>query len=229
MPLASMLPPIVFFDAVGTLLHPEPPAPVVYADVGHRFGSRLDETVIAQRFREAFHRQEQADYAAGLRTSEEREWMRWKAIVAEVLDDVSDPEGCFAELHSHFARADAWRCEPHTSDVLETLASRGHRPGIASNFDARLRQVVTGLPDLRHARELVISSEIGWRKPAPSFFAEMCQRSGSPPGQVVYVGDDESNDYEGGRAFGLQVVLLSPTRRASVPPEAVITSLMDLV
>lgn len=229
MPRASTLPPVVFFDAVGTLLHPEPPAPVVYAAVGRRFGSRLDEAEIAQRFRAAFLRQEQADHSIGLRTSEEREWMRWRAIVAEVLDDVSDPEGCFAELHSHFARPNAWRCEPHTSHVLEALAGRGHRLGIASNFDARLRGVVEGLSDLRLVRQLVISSEIGWRKPAPSFFAEMCQRVASPPGRIVYVGDDENNDYAGARACGLQAILLDPTRRPTVPPEAVITSLMDLV
>ena len=226
---ASTLPPVVFFDSVGTLLHPEPPAPVVYAAIGRRFGSRLDEAMIAARFRTAFHRQEEADYAAGLRTSEEREWLRWRAIVAEVLDDVSDTEACFAELHAHFARPDAWRCEPHTSDVLETLARRGHRLGIASNFDARLRRVVEGLPTLRPVRQLVISSEIGWRKPAPPFFAELCRRAESPPEQIVYVGDDENNDYAGARASGLQAVLLDPTRRATVPPEAIITSFTDLV
>lgn len=226
---ASSLPPVVFFDAVGTLLHPEPPAPEVYAAVGRRFGSRLVVTEIAQRFRVAFHRQEQVDHAAGLRTSEEREWMRWRAIVAEVLDDVAEPEKCFAELHAHFAQPDAWRCEPHTSQVLKTLAGRGHRLGIASNFDTRLRQVVDGLSDLRLIRQLVISSEIGWRKPAPAFFEEMGQRSASPPEQIVYVGDDENNDYVGGRAFGLRVIMLDPNRRATLPPESVITSLKDLV
>ena len=31
----------VFFDAVGTLLHPDPSAAEVYAGVGRRYGSRL--------------------------------------------------------------------------------------------------------------------------------------------------------------------------------------------
>ena len=31
----------VFFDAVGTMIHPDPPAATVYARVGRRFGSRL--------------------------------------------------------------------------------------------------------------------------------------------------------------------------------------------
>src|SRR5262245_54780253 len=99
----------VAFDAVGTLLFPEPSAAVVYADVGRRFGSRLDVEEIARRFRAAFHEEEQIDVADDLRTSEEREERRWRRIVKRVLDDVSDGEQCFRRLYDHFARPDAWR------------------------------------------------------------------------------------------------------------------------
>ncbi len=101
MPPSFALAPVVFFDAVGTLLHPEPSAPMVYASVGRQFGSRLEESVINDRFRAAFRRQEEADYAGGLRTDEEREVARWRAIVGEVLDDVSDGEACFQALYAH--------------------------------------------------------------------------------------------------------------------------------
>lgn len=193
MPPSLVLPPVVFFDAVGTLLHPDPPAPAVYAAVGRRSGSRLDEAAIAARFRAAFRRQEEADRTAGLRTDEAREVARWRAIVREVLDDVLDTERCFQELYAHFAKADAWRCEPETAEVLAALASRGHVLGIASNFDHRLRGLVENLPAFRSVRYLVISSEIGWRKPAPEFFAEMCRQAGAPREQVLYVGDDPVN------------------------------------
>src|SRR5581483_10886690 len=165
MPLPFPLPAVVVFDAVGTLIHPEPPAPVVYASVGRRFGSRLDEAAIRTRFRAAFRRQEEADYAGNLRTDERREFARWQAIVGEVLDDVTDAEKCFQELYAHFARADAWRCESQTAEVLAGLAARGHVLGIASNFDHRLRGLVENMPALGPIRYLVISSEVGWRKP----------------------------------------------------------------
>src|SRR5689334_3886912 len=99
----------VFFDAVGTLIHPEPPAPVVYAEVGRSFGSRLTPAEIAARFRTAFAREDALDLAAGLRTNEERERRRWRHIVGAVLDDVSDAGGCFEELFAHFGRPAAWR------------------------------------------------------------------------------------------------------------------------
>jgi putative hydrolase of the HAD superfamily len=226
-PLA--LPAIVFFDAVGTLISPEPSAPAVYATVGRRFGSRLDESTIAARFRAAFQRQEETDRAGGLRTGEEREVARWRAIVGEVLDDVPDAEACFHELYAHFARPEAWRCTTGTDDVLNALDERGHILGLASNFDRRLRHLVEGLPPLRPIRNLVISSEIGWRKPAPEFYAEMCRQAGVPAGEILYVGDDLLNDYEGARAAGMRTVLLDPRQRTAVPSTARLISLTELV
>jgi putative hydrolase of the HAD superfamily len=229
MPRARFLPPIIFFDAVGTLLSPEPSAPAVYAATGRRFGSRLDEVTITARFRTAFRRQEEADYLAGLRTSEERELARWRTIVGEVLDDVADREGCFQELYAHFARPDVWACVPEAAEVLETLSARGHTIGIASNFDHRLRGLVAHLPALRSVCHLVISSEIEWRKPAPDFFAEMCRQAAARPEQVLYVGDDPANDYDGARASGLPVLLFDPQQRTNAPPNVCITSLNDLL
>lgn len=224
---AFSLPPVVFFDAVGTLLHPDPSALAVYARVGRRFGSRLDEAAIAVRFRAAFGRQEKADYAAGLRTDEEREHSRWRSIVGEVLDDVTDAEACFRELYAHFAQAAAWACLPETGQVLATLAARGHMLGIASNFDGRLRGLVEHLPALRPVRHLVISSEIGWRKPAGEFFAAMCRQAATPAEQILYVGDDPANDYAGAQAAGMRAILLDPHGRAA--PEGHIRLLSDLV
>jgi putative hydrolase of the HAD superfamily len=224
-----VLPSVIFFDAVGTLLYPEPTAPAVYAAVGQRFGSRLDQSTITARFRAAFHRQEEADRAGGLRTSEEREIARWRAIVREVLDDVSDDEACFHELYAHFAHPDAWRCATGTEAMLDALSRRGHCLGLASNFDRRLRHLVEGLPPLRPIRHLVISSEIGWRKPAPDFFAEMCRHASSTAAEVLYVGDDFANDYEGARAAGLRALLLGSRQRPAVPEHDCITSLTDLI
>ncbi len=226
---AFSLPPVVFFDAVGTLIHPEPCAAAVYATVGRRYGSRLDEPAISARFRAAFRRQEEVDHAAGLRTDEEREVARWRAIVREVLDDLPDYEACFQELYAHFARPDSWRCLAETAEVLATLAARGHMLGLASNFDRRLRGLVERWPALRPISHLVISSEIGWRKPAVPFFAEMCRQVDEQAKRILLVGDNTANDYVGARAAGLRALLLDPHRRDNVPPEDHITSMTDLL
>jgi putative hydrolase of the HAD superfamily len=197
----------IFFDAVGTLIHPEPPAAAVYAAVGHRYGSRLTEPEIVARFLAAFARQEARDMGAGLRTSEERERQRWRDIVGEVLDDVSDKERCFEELFSHFGRPEAWRGEPGLGNVLNDLG-HSYVLGVASNYDARLHSVLRGLPQFRRVQHIIISSEVGWRKPAPQFFEALCERVGLRPGEMLFVGDDPVNDYGGATAAGLSAVLI---------------------
>src|SRR5260370_39194489 len=101
----------IFLDAVGTLIHPDPPAPVVYEQMGKRFGSHYDAADIQSRFAKAFEHEEQVDRRRGWRTSEKREIERWRHIVANVLDDVIDQNACFQRLFDHFSIPDAWRCD----------------------------------------------------------------------------------------------------------------------
>jgi putative hydrolase of the HAD superfamily len=219
----------VFFDAVGTLLHPDPPVPEVYARAGQRHGSRLTPADVLPRFRTAFRRQEEVDRRFGLRTNEGREHERWQAIVAEVFDDLPDTEGCFQELWDHFARPEAWRVDATAADALGELARAGWQVGIASNFDARLRGIVRGLPALRPVGPLVISSEVGWRKPAPEFFAAVCRAAGLPPQRIFLVGDDLVNDHEGARMAGLGALLLDPEGSIPLDPGEKVTSLAQVV
>lgn len=203
----------IFFDAVGTLIQPYPPAPAVYTEVGHRHGSQLDVATIASRFRTAFEREEEIDRTAGWRTNEVREAERWRRIVRTVLDDVIDPKACFTALFAHFSRPQAWRINPDAARVFPTLAGRGYTLGVASNFDHRLRGIAAGLPEFRLLSHVVISSEVGWRKPAPKFFAALCDQVALPPEQILLVGDDWGNDIQGARASGLQAVLVDPDNR----------------
>src|SRR5262249_32251890 len=138
----------IYFDAVGTLIHPQPSAAAVYAEVGARHGSSYRREQIGQRFTAAFQKQEALDRQHGWKTSEARERERWRDIVAEVLDDVRDAVACFAELYEHFARPDAWTCEPGVAELLANLQRGGYVLGLASNYDHRLHAVIAGLTPL---------------------------------------------------------------------------------
>jgi len=218
----------VFFDAVGTVIYPEPSAAQVYADVGRAFGSGLSVAEIGRRFRSAFAAQEAEDRTAGWRTSEQRELRRWRDIVSQVLDEVRDQEACFAALFEHFARPESWRLDAEAPVLLAHLAQRGYVLGLASNYDRRLRRVVAGMPELACLPHLLISSEVGWRKPAPEFYAALCRVAGLPPERVVHVGDDCENDYRGASAAGLHAVLLDPKAEAA-DKRTVIRRLKDLL
>jgi putative hydrolase of the HAD superfamily len=219
----------IFFDAVGTLIHPEPAAPLVYAEVGHRHGSRLHPAQIAARFRTAFLREEEIDRAASWRSSEAREVERWRHIVADVLDDVSDPAACFETLFTHFGTPQAWRIDADARELVPALVKRGFVLGVASNYDHRLRSVAAGLPEFASLSHLIISAEVGWRKPAAEFFAALCAQTGLPAEQVLLIGDELQNDYEGARAAGLQALLLDPHDSTKVPKPRSMCRLRDLL
>jgi putative hydrolase of the HAD superfamily len=221
----------IFFDAVGTLIHPEPGAAPVYAQIGLRFGSCHEVGAIRQRFAAAFARQEQLDRLRDWRTDETREVERWRQIVGEVLSDVADGDGCFTALYEHFSLAKNWRCEPATGAVLRDLAKRGFRIGIASNFDHRLRPVLQGFAELAGLDLVVISSEVGRRKPAPAFFEALCRASGATPDQVLFVGDDLVNDYDGARRAGCRALLLTPANDVPSNVQAIthLAAVLDMV
>jgi putative hydrolase of the HAD superfamily len=216
----------VAFDAVGTLITPDPPVQLVYFDVGRRHGSHLSVETIRGRFRDAFRAEEERDRTAGWRTGPDRELDRWRRIVSTVLDDVNDTEGCFRELWDHFARPTAWRCLPDVGPVIAELSRRGLVVGLASNFDGRLRDVAAGLPELRPVGPIVVSAEVGRRKPAAEFFAAVVHGFDCAPGEVLLVGDDFENDYVGATAAGLKALFLGHTERAGVVNIAQLRDLM---
>src|SRR5207237_5282299 len=121
------------------------------------------------------------------------ERLRWQRIVSQVLDDVSNPEACFQELFDHFSRPGAWRANEDVV-TLESLAARGLVIAIASNYDRRLHAVVAGIPELRPVSHLIISSEVGWRKPASQFFAVVSPACQVVPEQHGLHGEEPAND-----------------------------------
>ena len=76
--MSERRPRVIYFDAVGTLLHPEPSAAFVYASIGQRLGSQLEVKAIRQTFAAAFASQDLLDRAYGWKTSEQREIERWR-------------------------------------------------------------------------------------------------------------------------------------------------------
>lgn len=205
----------IVYDAVGTLIHVQPSVASIYAEFGKRFGSQLRADEIRRRFHAAFARQDQLDQEAGWRTSEPREKERWRQIVAEVLDDVNDP-ACFPALYDTFARPDVWACDTDAVTVLTHFHGQGIRQAMASNFDRRLRGVIEPMPVARYLESIFISSEIGWRKPAPEFFAHVAESLRLPTNAILFVGDDRVNDYDAALKAGMRALLLDPGKKHDV-------------
>lgn len=221
----------IVLDAVGTLIQPTPSVAIAYTQAAARQGVELDPEVVRARFNGAF----KGDLVRGedgpLSTDEGVEARRWREIVARVLPEVPDPGRAFDELWDHFGRPGCWRVFPDVPPALAAIHEAGLRVCIGSNFDARLHGVVAGLPELSSLVDaIVVSSEVGYRKPHPAFFRAACDRLGLPPDRVLSVGDDFQNDVEGARRAGLWALALArpgdpPAEGPSVPDLAALAEL----
>jgi putative hydrolase of the HAD superfamily len=213
----------IVLDAVGTLIEPEPSVARAYASAALRQGQVVEVSEVKRRFGRHFRNDEVDEQLGPMVTDESIEYRRWRRIVANVLPDLPDIDRAFDELWDHFGRPEAWRCFPDVAPGLAMLRDSGFPVRVASNFDSRLRVVAAGLPELAGFVEtLVISSEVGYRKPHAKFYIAACTSLGLRPDRVLCVGDDPENDVLGAERAGLRSIFLDrdgrkPAGLASFP------------
>ena len=113
--------------------------------------------------------------------------------------------------------------------MLRRLTQRGFVLGTASNYDSRLHRVIVGKSELSPIQHVIISSEVGWRKPAAEFFAAVCRTVGFPADQILFVGDALINDVQGAQAAGLKAVWFNPNDCQDTTGQICISQLAELV
>lgn len=223
----------IVFDAVGTLIHPEPAVAEAYHSIATRYGSRLERADVAERFRSAFRQSEAMSFCGVATTnshclsSDAIEAARWRWIVGQVVPDVTDREQCFDDLWRHFASPASWACFDEVERNLTALRENGYRLAIASNFDSRLHSVCEGHPCLNLIEHRFVSSETGYRKPAQEFYAAVISRLNCPADQILMIGDDPEHDVVGPQVAGMGSLLLD--RRLHKDSADAIKSLNDLM
>ena len=127
-----------------------------------------------------------------------------------------DPERLPAEaiptlLHTHMRElARAVFLPAHHRTLLETLRRR-HRLAVVSNFDytptARFvleREGVAGLFET-----IVVSDEVGWRKPNRLIYERAMERLAIGPSEALFVGDRADLDVAGAHGVGMRAVWIN--------------------
>ncbi len=131
-----------------------------------------------------------------------------------------------------------WKLESDTLPVLTELKQHGYRLGLISNAadadDARALLAQNEL--VPWFEQVLISAEVGYRKPHPRIFQLALDFFGVQPGQAVMVGDKLGADVLGAKNAGLATVWI--TRRANrsdnlshedtIRPDEVIENLAEL-
>jgi putative hydrolase of the HAD superfamily len=118
------------------------------------------------------------------------------------------------ELERYFAASYAsWqshvRVSPHAHALLEALRARGLKVGIVSNVATPARFVRTLLEKQglsQRVDSVVLSCEVGKRKPHPSIFERALAELGVAADEALFVGDRRHNDVHGAHAAGMETV-----------------------
>jgi putative hydrolase of the HAD superfamily len=185
----------ITFDVGGTLIEAWPSVGHVYAEVAARFGVHdIEPETLTQQFICAWKAQVDFDY-----TKES-----WFVVVRRTFGEHAArlPPEFYPAVFDRFADADTWRIYDDVWPALETLARRGVKLGIISNWDARLRPLLANLNLKRHFSSLVISCETGATKPDSRLFAQASRELGVTPVELLHVGDSLPLDVRGAEAFG---------------------------
>ncbi len=143
---------------------------------------------------------------------------RFEAFCARI--GVGDPAAPALLTETHMGRLrEQVRILPHHRDVLGGLRER-YRLAVVSNFShTPLALQVLDEAGLRGDLDpIVISEDVGIRKPRPEIFQAALDALDLPAAQVVHVGDNLGADIEGAAALGMRTVWL--TRRVPDPADA---------
>ena len=115
--------------------------------------------------------------------------------------------------HIADAIAEAWQnhvtIDPETIPVLTSL-KRNKTIGLVSNFDhpPHVRGILANYALDSFFDTIVISGDVGVKKPNPGIFSFALEQTGLSKNEVIYVGDTDE-DVAGAMAAGIRPILLS--------------------
>ena len=153
------------------------------------------------------------------------------AAILEILPPGPDFLPALVERHMA-AVADTMRLPDAHKRLLETLRAR-YRLGILSNFDhgPPVRAVLRREGVLEWFEPVVVSADIGYRKPGREAFARALAQARAEPQTVLHIGDSFQDDVMGALGAGLDVAWINPggdPAPGGLPPTFELPSLMHL-
>lgn len=209
------------FDLFNTLITVEPQT---LEDANKRLFSSLSESgfeLDADSFRKAHRAAAIRHIEQGRRDGRETHNRFW-------IRDALEEQGCCvspddarigAAVEAYFsAFLEHCRLLPGTAEMLTALQSF-YRLGLLTNFThgPAAREILSHMSLDPFFQVVVISGELGYRKPDPRPFDELVKHLGVESRQVLFVGDDPEPDILGARRAGLNPVWSTYVRDRQIP------------
>ena len=101
----------------------------------------------------------------------------------------------------------------HYGPLLRRLAAT-HQLAVVSNFDYTPTALgILEAAGIKHLfATIVVSDEVGWRKPRADIFQVALQRTGADPARTLFVGDRADIDIMGAHRVGMDAAWINPDR-----------------
>lgn len=209
------------FDLFNTLITVEPQTLSEAMDrlIGSlkRSGFFIDEESFKKTYREASFRFVERARKDG-RETHNSIWI--SAALEDGGETVSPYDTRIGEAVEHYFSAfyDFCHIIPGTEEMLRTL-QYCYPLGLLSNFThgPAAREILrrTGLTPF--FKTVLISGELGFRKPHPMVFHKLIERLGTDKNRTLYIGDDPAPDIHGAHEAGLRPVWTTIVRDNKIP------------
>jgi putative hydrolase of the HAD superfamily len=208
----------ILFDFHGTLVHGGgfsfDVAMRTLLDSLHGSGVAVEE----ERFRDTYQREVRRYFDQHANLGREQHNTVWIARALTELGHDASPEDAPVRdaVSAYFERfAREMTCFPGVGELLRSLHGR-YRLGLLSNFtDPRPVHRVLERDGLApYFDAVVISADLGRRKPVPGVFRSALEQLGAAPATTLFVGDDPEDDIEGAKAVGMRTAWVRPGTEA---------------
>jgi len=128
------------------------------------------------------------------------------------------------------------KARPCASRTLKRL-SGDYSLALVSNF-TYAPVIYAGVRKLRFSLYfncILVSDDVGWRKPHPRIFEEALKRLDKNVKQAVFVGDNPMEDIQGAKAIGMKAIFIpsqfftiEEAEKVPQPPDLIINNLCEL-
>jgi putative hydrolase of the HAD superfamily len=198
----------ITFDAAGTLLEPSPSVGAIYARVAEECGiGPVSVDALNRQFAQAWKAKKDFDYSP----------RAWRRIVDQSFSGLAHTKPHFFDhLYEEFALPHCWRVYEDVGPTLDRCRHHGLKLGIISNWDERLRPLLEQIGLAPYFDAIVVSVEVGHRKPEREIFQRAADLLQVSAGKILHIGDSIDEDLHGGVAAGFQAVLLDRSGLSSL-------------
>lgn len=190
-------------------MQPYPSVAHIYGQVMRDHGLIADLSEIKSAFLSIYQKRQRAPRQ---NISENSEWEWWRDTVKEILDllnlQANDFDALYQEMWGTFSEARCWRIADHALSAIQTMKRLGMKTAILSNWDKRLRCILTEMNITELFDKIFISSEIGVEKPNAKIFRYVEKQFDLPSHCFLHIGDSRIHDFEGAKKVGWNVLLL---------------------